>query len=416
MIPFDIGSFSAGAPTLNDVGGDIAATLKWALPQLGWTILEDDDDIVLFRQGGGPRQCWLINDRPASHGQTGKWFSNGWVPHAASIADAYAYQWFQPELVEWSGSGTAARPWRIIGNDQFFWWLIDGGTRSPVRYSARPVGTGRLLIPDDDSAFVFPAPIPLSDLGAIEDVTRTGRPAGFRFGRSRQQTGAFSSGGATLNASTLSDNAGRVAAPDPMYIEGEYATQILLHDGSNASFIPRMALPGAYCPVGVWREFEGVISDYPTPYGPRTLENIRTGTLQTVSSVNHTALWMDLDDWSVYFDEEPQLPSTLRPETILGWDGQIRFKMFVPSGPGKIGSFITGAIRRADGTPTAGKVAIRQCSGALGHPVIAVVQADQNGEWELQGLSLSARYRAEVRDPTEALNGAVLDWIQPVPM
>jgi len=82
----------------------------------------------------------------------------------------------------------------------------------------------------------------------------------------------------------------------------------------------------------------------------------------------------------------------------------------------RIGSFLTGAVRRADGVPLAGRVCVREASGGFGQPVISIITTDGSGNWELAGLTPEKRYRAEIRDPTRQLNGAVLDWIQPVPM
>lgn len=83
------------------------------------------------------------------------------------------------------------------------------------------------------------------------------------------------------------------------------------------------------------------------------------------------------------------------------------------TGSASIGSSLAGAITRKDGTPAAVRVLVRdQITGkAIGH-----IWSDEQGEWSFQSCNPARRYRAEITDPPDGLNGAVLDWLQPVPM
>lgn len=88
-------------------------------------------------------------------------------------------------------------------------------------------------------------------------------------------------------------------------------------------------------------------------------------------------------------------------------------RRIVRYGDGKIGSFMTGAIVRKDGVPAASKVEIYDQNTGLR---IDGTTSNASGEWEIQNLDTSRRYFVRVHDPSGQLNGAVLDWLQPVPM
>ena len=83
-------------------------------------------------------------------------------------------------------------------------------------------------------------------------------------------------------------------------------------------------------------------------------------------------------------------------------------------GSGKIGSaFATGAITRADGSPVKTKVVVYKVGYSMPE---AEAWSDESGNWQIDNVDAGVNYFARIRDDSRALNGAVLDWIQPVPM
>jgi len=69
------------------------------------------------------------------------------------------------------------------------------------------------------------------------------------------------------------------------------------------------------------------------------------------------------------------------------------------------------AITRADGQPVSAQVSLFcRCGDAL----VASVQSSPTGEWEIAGLNPNLDYYVRIFDFTKVLNGAVLDWVQPI--
>jgi hypothetical protein len=83
------------------------------------------------------------------------------------------------------------------------------------------------------------------------------------------------------------------------------------------------------------------------------------------------------------------------------------------AGTASIGSFITGAVTRADSAPGPHKVLVYSRNGWSKGP-IAVVESDVNGEWQFDGLKAGNYYMAMIQDRTRELNSAVLDWMTAV--
>lgn len=69
------------------------------------------------------------------------------------------------------------------------------------------------------------------------------------------------------------------------------------------------------------------------------------------------------------------------------------------------------AITRAEGQIISAQVLLFAYSGAV---LVASTQSNTLGEWEITGLDPSHYYWARIVDTTKTLNGAVLDWLQPV--
>ena len=83
------------------------------------------------------------------------------------------------------------------------------------------------------------------------------------------------------------------------------------------------------------------------------------------------------------------------------------------SGTGQVGSTMTGAIVRKDGDPAG---AIVQLYAVAGGAFVDQAVADSSGHWQITGLDVNKLFMARVRDPSGDLNGAVLDYLKPVPM
>ena len=82
-------------------------------------------------------------------------------------------------------------------------------------------------------------------------------------------------------------------------------------------------------------------------------------------------------------------------------------------GTGQVGSTMPGAVVRKDGDPAG---AVVQLYALAGGAFVDQAVADSSGNWQITGLDVNKLFMARVRDPSGDLNGAVLDWIKPVPM
>ena len=125
-------SADAGAPDLTGQAGALYNVLKWALPQLGWTI-EFDDDVnfkIAFRNDNveGSGSYLRINNNSANHPAADNRFAQ--VQMYASMSDVDTGTAITPQdgVGYWltsSSTDATARPWKIIGNDKFFYFSAD---------------------------------------------------------------------------------------------------------------------------------------------------------------------------------------------------------------------------------------------------------------------------------------------------
>lgn len=128
-----IRSDDSGAPALNGENGSLYDVLKWALPQLGWTIeFDNGSDVIVFRNSGaaGTGNYLRLDDNPVNHDAVDARLAN--VRSFSQMTDIDSgsdevggADWLLPK----SASATAdARPWAIVGDETYFWFLVDPGT------------------------------------------------------------------------------------------------------------------------------------------------------------------------------------------------------------------------------------------------------------------------------------------------
>lgn len=80
------------------------------------------------------------------------------------------------------------------------------------------------------------------------------------------------------------------------------------------------------------------------------------------------------------------------------------------AGTASVGSFITGATTQADGVASSQTVFVFSRNG-WSLRLVARIQSDASGLWQLNGLREGNYYMAMIQDRTRTLNAAVLDWM-----
>ena len=129
-----IRSTDAGAPGLSGTTGALYSVLKWALPQLGWT-LEFDDTVnsrAAFRNDpiNGTGDYLRIADNPADHAGLDARTANFRSYSAMTDVDTGSDQvgnsnWLVCKSLT---DNATERPWAIVGDSTYFMLLIASGT------------------------------------------------------------------------------------------------------------------------------------------------------------------------------------------------------------------------------------------------------------------------------------------------
>ena len=131
MKPVIVSSTDQGAPAIRGEDGSLYTLLKWALPQLGWTVEHDDAATYRAAFRGNPARgtgyLLRIRDRAADHSSDSRYAAmdafSGMVDidtgddHFPSV-DRY---WLKSHAAD----DATPHPWMIIGDDRFFWYLPD---------------------------------------------------------------------------------------------------------------------------------------------------------------------------------------------------------------------------------------------------------------------------------------------------
>lgn len=293
--PVDLNSAMSEAPVLNSVNGSGNNVLKWTLPQFGWTIEDEDGHRTLFRQGGGPQQYLIINDDSSLHSGAANSMQ---VSHAITATDVDSTPHMGGSFLHKSltTANTAARPWRIVGNDQFFIFLINsagGGI-----FQVCPFGTGGGFLPGDMYNFV----IPQGDATISGNQAVAGLSAPSRGGNSSNAQVAggiagvlpvFCSAQSSAPRVSGSSKNGPIAYPATNRI---FATPVLLLAENEF----KSTLPGLFCPTGdFWAN--GNFYDIRTPWGMRSMESYSCSSRNTTDSGAGFSILLDTGDWDVYF-------------------------------------------------------------------------------------------------------------------
>lgn len=166
-------STDTGAPTLSGETGKLYDVLKWALPQLGWTIEFDNTaDVIVFRNSAatGTGDYLRIDDNPANHDGTNAKTAN--VTSFASMSDidtgtdkVGTSAWL---IGKSRSASSATRPWVIVGDERYFWLAVDANDDG--YYSEQYYGDIESDAPSDSGRFLTQA-ITSTDPGAFEKLT-----------------------------------------------------------------------------------------------------------------------------------------------------------------------------------------------------------------------------------------------------
>lgn len=152
-----IRSTDSGAPALNGQAGSLYAVMKWALPQLGWTIEFDNaTDVIAFRNStlSGTGNYLRVDDNPANHVADARSAALSSFETMSDIDAGTNQTGGTSCLIQKSATAnSAARPWAIVGDERYFWWLADTG--SSGRYMELYLGDIESDTPGDSGAFLI---------------------------------------------------------------------------------------------------------------------------------------------------------------------------------------------------------------------------------------------------------------------
>lgn len=131
MIPTVINNDTFGAPGLRGETGSLYNVLKFALPQLGWTIEFDDQAAskIVFRNSPLATGNYLrISDDPSNHIGGVRWANVRSYSIMSGIDTGTDENGGDDWMIFKSYTEDAVnRPWYIIGDDVSFWLFIDAG-------------------------------------------------------------------------------------------------------------------------------------------------------------------------------------------------------------------------------------------------------------------------------------------------
>lgn len=123
MAAIVVTSEDVGAPALTNTGASFYAVLKWAIPQLGWTIAFDNGvDIIVFRNDpvDGNGVYLRVDCTTSTEYATVKLYET------MSDIDTGTFPTIATDVCYWHffyDAGTP--PWKFIGDKHFFWIYIN---------------------------------------------------------------------------------------------------------------------------------------------------------------------------------------------------------------------------------------------------------------------------------------------------
>ena len=200
-----IRSTDDGAPALSGETGKLYDVLKWALPQLGWT-LEFDDTVnsrAAFRNDpiNGTGDYLRIADNPADHDGANAKTAN--VKSYSSMSDVDtgedevgADNWL---ICKSETDDSTVRPWAIVGDSTYFVLLINAGTAGFYQeYYFGDIASDK---PGDAGAFMTQGTNTTDPEGVSVVVPHTSY--GSSLGSGSFSSLRFNVTGATLNQATI---------------------------------------------------------------------------------------------------------------------------------------------------------------------------------------------------------------------
>ena len=211
-------STDSGAPSLSGETGALYSVLKWALPQLGWTLEFDDEanSRAAFRNSpvNGTGDYLRIADNPTDHNGVNAKTANFRSYSAMSDVDTGTDEvgsagWLICKSVT---TDSTTRPWAIVGDSTYFFLLIAAGNNGFYQEyyfgdiaSDKPGDAGAFMTqggsPTDPGALSEPVPFP--------NYGSAGSPAALRF----NVTGATLSQGIRYLVENFSSSTSTVTSP-----------------------------------------------------------------------------------------------------------------------------------------------------------------------------------------------------------
>ena len=124
-VPTTLTNLDSGAPALSGSDGALYNVLKWALPQIGWTLEFDDD--VNFRAAfkndpsGGLGGYLRVIDKAADHASDARQ-AQVWLYDTMTDVNSGTNPTTETSFITKSENvNTASREWRIVGDKTSFW-------------------------------------------------------------------------------------------------------------------------------------------------------------------------------------------------------------------------------------------------------------------------------------------------------
>lgn len=261
--PIKLTSDDAGAPELSGEDGKLYDVLKWALPELGWTIAFDDDVNfrIVFRNDaidGGSGSYLRFVDKSADHALDAR-FAQVNAYETMSDIDTGTRKTPNVDVTYWCKSSVAnatTRRWAIWGDKYRFviavWMDTDvNDNRIMVNYAGD-------LVPFDpaDAAFVMRHGLSAAqgnNNNCYSYIVAAGQ-AGIHFIRSRDGTTGPRQGhlygfNPTMTTGFAAWAPGEIGTFNDLVTGTPRFTRWVMCDGLQ----PRGYFPGIYMPQGAWR-------------------------------------------------------------------------------------------------------------------------------------------------------------------
>jgi len=156
-----VSSSDEGAPFLRGEAGALYTVMKWALPQLGWTIEYDDpaNNKIVFRNNPlGTGDYLRFADNPGDSDLNERGCNVRSYADMSTIDDGVDgvgdSSWF---IVKSQIADSAPRAWKIIGDSYSFWLLVAAGESSGDAFNEYYLGDIAPDRPGDPGAFLTQA-------------------------------------------------------------------------------------------------------------------------------------------------------------------------------------------------------------------------------------------------------------------